>query len=104
MMDLFGLAAQLQTTGLPVTYLAWPENEAPPLPWIAYHSTGADTLPADGGVYVSWDNVLVELYTARKDPALEQQVETALAGFTWAKDETYVASERCCIITYEIEV
>ena len=103
-MTLDELAVRLAATGLPVTYLAWPEEQVPPLPWICYHSTGADTLPADGGVYVSWDTVLVELYTARKARALEKKVEQALSGFAWTKDETYVESERCYIITYEIEV
>lgn len=103
-MTLEEFAARLGATGLPVTYHSWPEGEAPGLPFLCYLSTGADTLPADGGVYVQWDNVLVELYTAKKDPALEATVEAALAGFTWTKDQTYIKAERCYMTVYEVDV
>ena len=91
-------------SGLPVTYRAWLEGEAPELPFLCYLVAGTDTLPADGGVYVQWDNVRVELYTAKKDPALEAKVEAALAGFTWTKEETYITSERCYLIAYGVDV
>lgn len=103
-MTLEHFAERLKTTGLPVTYLAWPEGQAPALPFLCYRSTGADTLPADGGVYLFWDNVRIELYTAVKDLALEQLVETALTDFTWTKDEIWIESERCFMIAYEIQV
>lgn len=103
-MTLEEFAARLETTGLPVAYLAFSEEDAPGLPFLCYFSTGADTLPADGGVYVQWDNVRVELYTAKKDPALEATVEAALAGFTWTKDQTYIKAERCYMTVYEVDV
>lgn len=103
-MTLEELAARLESTGLPVTYHSWPEGKAPELPFLCYLSTGADTLPADGGVYAQWDNVRVELYTAIKNPAAEKQVEAALSGFTWTKDETWIREEKCFLIVYEIEV
>lgn len=103
-MTLEELGELLQTTGLPVTYLAWPDGKAPELPFLCYLSTGTDTLPADGGVYHQWDNVRVELYTRLKDPATEAKVEAALKGFHWQKTETYINTERCFKIDYEIEV
>lgn len=96
--------AVLKGSELPVTYRAWPEGEAPELPFLCYRSTGTDTLPADGGVYHQWDNVRVELYTKLKDPALEKKVESSLSGFTWTKDEIYIESERCYMIVYEVDV
>ena len=103
-MTLEEFAARLESTGLPVAYLAFPEEDAPELPFLCYLSTGTDTLPADGGVYVQWDLVRVELYTAKKDPALEAKVETALAGFTWTKDSTWIKEEKCFLTAYEVEV
>jgi len=103
-MTLAGLAVLLQSTGLPVTYRAWPENEAPKLPFICYLSEGSDPTYADGQVYYSYDEVRVELYTAFKDPVTEDLVELALVGFHWKKEETYLDSERCYLITYDIEV
>lgn len=103
-MDLETLKNQLLTTGLPVAYRAFPEGEAPPLPFVCYLSTGNDPLFADGQVYYDYDHVRVELYTASKDLPTERLVETALAGHHWKKDETYIDSERCYLIIYEIEV
>lgn len=103
-MTLEELALRLKSTGLPVTYRAWPEGEAPVLPFLCYLCTDTDGIFADGGVYVSWENVRVELYTALKSPALEKTVEEALRGFHWKKSETYIDTERCYLILYEIEV
>ena len=40
----------LETTGLPVAYYSFPENEAPSLPFICYISPGTDNFSADGVV------------------------------------------------------
>lgn len=103
-MTLSELSELLKTTGLPVTYRAWPVNEVPELPFLCYLTTGVNTLPADGGVYYHWDDVRVELYTKLKDPAAEALVEAALTGFHWEKTETYIDTEKCYMILYEIEV
>ena len=103
-MTLGGLAALLETTGLPVTYLAWPENMAPALPYICYLAEGANPTFADGRVYYSYDDVRVELYIRFRDPVVERNVETALAGFHWKKNATYLDTEKCWMVTYDIEV
>lgn len=103
-MTLAGLAVLLQSTGLPVTYRAWPENEAPRMPFLCYLVTDFYALHADGENYYRYHGVRVELYTAFKDPVTEDLVELALAGFHWKKEETYLDSERCYLITYDIEV
>lgn len=103
-MSLENLKSQLETTGLPVAYRAFPEGAAPPLPFICYLCTGDDPLFADGTTYYDYDHVRVELYTAYKNPVVELSVEIALAGYHWKKDETYIDTERCNLIIYEIEV
>jgi len=103
-MNLEQLAERLTKTGLPVTYRAWPAGEAPSLPFLCYLVEGNNPTFADGSVYYSYDDVRVELYTALKDPALEATVENALSGFHWKKEETYVDTQRCYMIIYEIEV
>lgn len=103
-MTLGELSMHLKTTGLPVTYREWPEGKAPDLPFICYLCTDADALFADGGVYYTWENVRVELYTKFKDSATEATVEAALSGFHWKKSETYIDTEQCYMILYEIEV
>jgi hypothetical protein len=103
-MNIYEVQPRLEITGLPVTYRAWPEKKAPPLPFICWLVDDYDNLFADGEVYTSVANVRVELYARKKDPSLEAQVEQALAGLHWTKTETYIASERCYMILYEIEV
>lgn len=98
------LKDRLTSTGLPVAYYAFPENEAPPLPWICYVVTGSNNFMADGAVYQTVLRVDVELYTARKDIAMEAKVEAALAGIPWQKAEQYLEDENCHEVIYEIEV
>lgn len=103
-MTLGELGALLKTTGLPVTYRAWPENEAPPLPFVCYMESGSNNFAADGVVYCSIKHMQVELYTKLKDPETEDKVEAALSSFFWEKSETYLSTEECYQILYEIEV
>lgn len=98
------LKNKLKSTGLPVTYREWPEGEAPALPFICYLTEGSAPLFADGVVYYNFDYVAVELYTKHKDPATEKQVESALTGYHWKKEQSYLSTEQCYITIYEIEV
>lgn len=94
----------LDTTGYPVTYRAWPEGDAPALPFICYLTPYSDNFAADNGVYLPIDHIRVELYTAVKSRDIEIKVEAALSWTTWERSETYINSEKCYQITYEIEV
>lgn len=103
-MRLEELKTLLETTGMPVTYRAWPENEAPPLPFICYLVAYSNNFGADNRVYHKISHIQVELYTKQKDPNAEDKVENALSSFYWDKTEEYIDSERCYQILYEIEV
>lgn len=103
-MTLEELNELLETTGLPVAYREWPEDSAPPLPFICYLVAYSNNFAADGVVYLPVNHIQVELYTKLKDQATEAKVETALAQFVWNKTETYIDTERCYQIMYEIEV
>lgn len=103
-MRLEDITAMLKGTGLPVAYRAWPERKAPPLPYICYLVSYSNNFSADGVVYAPFDHILIELYTKIKSPETEDKVENALASFFWEKEETYIDTERCYQITYEIEV
>lgn len=103
-MTLTDLKNNLKATAIPVTYRAWQEGKAPPLPFICYLCTNDDAMFADGETYYSFNNVRVELYTQFKEPETEAVVEAALSGFHWKKEETYISTERCYMILYEIEV
>ena len=56
----------LIATGLPVTYLMWPEKEAPDLPYICYYYPNSNDESADN---INWAHITalnVELYTKHK--------------------------------------
>ena len=89
-----------------VAYYAFPEGEAPELPYIDYLETGEHNLIADNTVIYRQISVDIELYTALKDAQLEKAVEDALstAELIWKKNEDYLDSERCYMITYTVEI
>lgn len=94
----------LERTGLPVAYYAFPENEAPPLPFICYLVPYTDNFFADSKVYEKINHVQVELYTREKEAEIEERVEEILSSFCWNKTEVYLDDEQCFEIIYELEV
>lgn len=103
-MTLQEIKAMLDTTGLPVTYRAWPIDEAPPMPYICYLVAFSNNFGADNVVYWPINHLQIELYTELKDPESEGKVELALSSLYWEKTETYIDDEKCYQIMYEIEV
>ena len=103
-MSLEELKKLLETTGIPVAYYAFSEEEAPGLPFICYHVTNSNNFSADGNVYKKINHIQIELYTKDKSIELEEKVEKALSSFYWEKEETYLDNEKCFEVIYELEV
>lgn len=105
-MTLERIKTTLEATGLPVAYRAFPEGDAPTLPFVCYYSPYTNNFAADGVAYTIINHVNVELYTQVKEPATEGKVEAALtgAGIYWEKSETYLEEEKCFQMLYEFEV
>ena len=89
-----------------VVYYAWPEGEAPALPFICYVENASNNFIADGKVYLTINSVDIELYTKHKSLTDESLVETALgnAGIVWQKTEQYLTDEQCYEVIYTVEV
>ena len=94
----------LRKTGLPVEYRAFPEKQAPPLPYICYLVLENNNFAADGKVYFSTKNIRVELYTQFKNEEMERKVEEVLSSFYFQKEEIYIEKEKCYQIIYELEI
>lgn len=96
----------LKSTGLPVTYYAWPVGEVPNLPYICWLLPSDDDVYADDGNYVHVQNVDIELYTETKDWDAEALVETALktAGIPYDRTEQYITQERMFQVVYSISL
>lgn len=96
----------LETTGIPVAYLAFTNETAQPCPFICYFYAGDDDFLADNTNYVSINRLIVELYTDYKDFSLEKTVEETLnaAGLVFSREESYISTEQMFQIVYESEV
>lgn len=104
--ELYNLLSSITGFTSKVTYRAWPEGEAPELPFICYLERGTDNFKADSKVYHKINDVDIELYTNSKEPGTELLVENALdsADISWDKHETYIDDEHCYQITYSITI
>lgn len=107
-MTLAELSDVLASTGIPVTYHSWNDVDGsrPSLPFMTYQVAYSRNFFADNAVYQPVNHVDISLYTKLKSPDEEALVESALeaAELPWNKTETYIDSEHCYQIIYEIEV
>lgn len=105
-MILHDLKALLKTTGMPVTYHHWEIGEVPPLPYLIYYEDSSDPFYADNRVYQQVIGVTVELYTDRKDPAIEEKLETVMdhSDIAYTIYENYLESEQMYLRGYEFEI
>ena len=82
------------------------EGESPDPPFICYLLPGSNNFAADGKVYYKISQVNIELYTDRKDPAVEQKLEDALdaASIFYNKTEVWIDSEKLYEVLYQFEM
>lgn len=96
----------LQGIELPIAYYAFPEGEAPSLPFLIYFEMNTDNFAADGIAYHEIKRMAVELYIQRRDLSLEKKIEQTFTenGIFWNKEFTYLDTEKCYEIIYEMEI
>lgn len=94
----------LATSGLPVTYLAFPADDCPEMPFITFQEVGSNNFSADGKVFKRIRSMQVDLFTRNKDEAAEQALENALGDYFWNKIQTIEDNEDCQRYTYEIDI
>lgn len=100
----------LEEIGVPIAYHHFrdddPENPAPDPPFICFYYPGDDDFFADDINYIHINQLVVELYTEKKDFALEAKTEAVLTSYElpFSKTENYIESETMYMITYETEV
>ena len=96
----------LTGSGYPVTYLAFPADECPAMPFITWQETGSNNLGAVGVVYKPVRSIQVDHFTAGKNWAAEAALEQTLNnnGIFWNKIQTLDDAEACQRYTYTFEV
>ena len=97
------LAALLDTVGIPVARMEFKQPQSPP--YIVYIFTHSNNFYADSKVYATFENYQVELYTVKKDIAIEKALEAVFDdnGICYEKTETFIESEGLMQILYEIQ-
>lgn len=99
------LIAILKECGIPFAYDHFAEGESLDPPFICYLLPGSDNFAADGKVYYKINEVRIELYTDKKDLAVEQQLEKVLDAHSifYDRSETWIDSEKLYEILYQFE-
>jgi len=100
------IVAMLEGAGLPLAYDHYAEGESPDPPFLIFLFPSSDNFSADGKVYQKIDTLHVELYTDRKDPVLESNVEKVLDDHDifYNKTEVWIPEERLYEVLYSTEV
>ena len=95
----------LEELGLPFAYDHFAEGEGPDPPFICYRCPNSDNFSADGTVYFPITEIDIELYTDKKEPETEKQLEDLLvkSGIFFDKTETWIDSEKLYEVLYSFE-
>ena len=95
----------MQETGLPFAYHHFAEGESPQPPFLLFLSPGEHAFGADNTMYYSFKQLDIELYTDKKLPELEEQVEAVLAQHEiyYTKTELFIDSEELYEVLYEMD-
>lgn len=98
------LAQILGEVGVPVARSSFKKAQAPP--YIVYVFSHSSNFAADSGVYLKRDNYQIELYTDKKDTALEEKLEGIFDayGIFYDKTETQMETEGLVEVLYEIQM
>ena len=98
----------LNEIGIPFAYSHFAEGESPEPPFLCYLLPRSDNFSADGAVYHKLSVVHFEVYTDKKDRALENRVEDVFDknNIFYNKSEVWINSEKLyeVIYTFELEV
>lgn len=101
--DVLGM---LDETGLPSAYHHFAEGESPDPPFLVFLFPESDNFGADNRVYQKIDVLNIELYTDRKDPEIEADVEAVLSNHDlfYNKSEVWIESEKMYEVLYQVRI
>ena len=96
----------LREIRLPFAYRHFAEGESPRPPFLCFLSSRSDNFAADGKAYHKITEYVIEMYTDRKSPPVERQVEAVLDrhGLFYSKSELWIERERLYVILYSFEL
>lgn len=95
-----------EESSLPVTYHHFAEGDSPEPPFLIFLLPNEQSFFADDAQYLRMAELDFELYTDKKDPALERKIEEILQEheINYEKSETWIETEKMYEVIYEMEV
>lgn len=92
--------------GLPYAYDHFAEGHATDPPFAVFLMPSSDNFIADNKVYTPVVELNIEVYSDKKDPALEKRVQAVLDDheIVWEKSEVWIESERLYEVLYSTEI
>ena len=98
--------AMLTECNLPFAYDHFAEGESPDPPFLVFLFPGTDNMFADNQVYYKVNELNIELYTDKKNPEIETQIEDILSTYeiAYEKTETWIESEKMYEVLYQTEI
>lgn len=104
--DIPGILDSIEGFQGKVRFYAFPEGQAPALPYIVYIFPDEGGLGADNINYKPITSVQVELYSRLKDTASEAKIEAALTNNSiyYTKGSTYLDDQQAWMTVYSFEV
>lgn len=106
MMKYDKIVEMIEETNIPFAYDHFAEGESPDPPFCIFLIPGSDNFHADDSVYEKLSVLVVELYTDKKDPLLEEIVEDVFTRheMIWTRSEVWIDSEKLYEVRYEMTV
>lgn len=100
------IVEMLEETELPLAYDHFEEGFSPAPPCLCFLLPESDNFAADGIAYQKIHVLHIELYTDKKNPEQEENIERVLTsrGLFYDKTEVYIESEKLYEVLYELEV
>lgn len=96
----------LKKAKIPLFYREFSSSAQIKPPYMVYYRENNDNIYADDEAYIVSKNMVVELYTEKKDFALEEKIEKIFAenGIICEIDEVYIPEEKIHEIIYEFQI
>lgn len=99
------VADMVKEVGIPTAYYEFEETQQGP-PYLCFWYDSNNDLVADDSNYQKIVNLIVELYTDKKDLDLEAAVEGVLAshGLVYSRTETRLGDEQMTEVVYQTNI
>ncbi|MCM1133577.1 MAG: hypothetical protein NC340_08920 [Ruminococcus flavefaciens] len=101
-MELKEIKEKLDTLGIPVAYLQFTKPQK--LPFVVYFEAGGEVTGADNLNLYRRKDIVIELYTAKKDVRLERKLERLFPDTELEKSvDTWLKDEKMFMVAYTFE-